>query len=78
MAGMSEQEDEEEWDMRPKLHGSNDRQCCGNCAYFFATGNLSEKGPVVGFCRRYPPSEKGWPEVEERDWCGEWKWWTRP
>ena len=68
-------EDEDDSDNRPFLACGTGRQCCGNCRFFAATGSEPEMGPVVGFCRRYPPEVGGWPDVEERDWCGEWRFW---
>lgn len=71
------EEDEETSDIRPLLPSKRGRQCCGNCAFFEATGNKGPAGPVDGLCVRYPPDHEGWPDTEERFWCGEWKWWDR-
>lgn len=27
--------------------------------------------PVLGRCRRYAPTMRGWPVIFESDWCGE-------
>lgn len=49
---------------------------CGNCQFYYCPGDPPLE---TGWCRRYPPqlissdSDAGFPEMEDRDWCGEWK-----
>ena len=41
-------------------------QTCQNCRHF---NELQHQGQ----CRRYPPTtDRVWPFVYRRDWCGEW------
>lgn len=37
---------------------------CADCRFF-------DRGHSVNLCRRNPPSDEGWPEVNGIDWCGE-------
>ena len=53
-------------------------QRCGNCRWFdkkdlTPAGDQSGNTYVWVGCRRYPPGAKGWPFVQEDDYCGEWK-----
>lgn len=43
---------------------------CSNCRFFNPAGEGLFELPV---CRRYPPVNDCWPQVEDEDWCGEWQ-----
>jgi len=51
---------------------------CLMCEYFSREGFTERElnfNPILGECRRYPPTGvgngTGFPHVEENDWCGE-------
>lgn len=48
---------------------------CGRCMYWVAKlkESYNEGDNVLGRCRRYAPSIKGWPAVFDSDWCGDHK-----
>jgi hypothetical protein len=42
---------------------------CADCHFWDVVSD--EGGHVIGLCRRFPPSYKGWPMTEGSAWCGE-------
>ena len=44
---------------------ANTVEACLNCHYF------KPRKSHVGQCRRRPPTENGFPNVDDREWCGE-------
>lgn len=47
--------------------------CCERCR-FFVRLNDADWDQKEGECHRNPPeTDKGWPEVNHSDWCGEWQ-----
>lgn len=52
-------------DFLAKVATEDTPECIG-CAF----SSYQEEG---NFCRRYPPTLKGFPKIKDDDWCGEWK-----
>lgn len=51
----------------PDWWRSRQAPTCSNCIYF------KRESPIGGTCHRYPPSDKGWPWVAEKAFCGEYQ-----
>jgi len=51
-----------------------ERQCCGNCRFWWKYANTDDKDSSYP-CRRFPPTTdqgKRWPHMRSDFWCGEW------
>ena len=44
------------------------KNTCTECKYFH---DVTAEYHMMFVCRRYPPGEEGFPEIENNWWCGE-------